>query len=552
MIGVLFIIMTALQSESNFLESFIEEADRKYSSGSFQEFLLTKVRVRSGAEFHPYSFKNHEYLRSISKILEKSNDFCALKAGQVALSTILVAESFYRGNKNRAMKLAWFFPDDTRMKIFVQDRVYEMIDQSPYIKKRLEQTDSIKNVQLIKYGQATLAFRSTQTKMGVKTFDADGIYLDELDEQNEENVVFADDRIDHSSIALRRSASQPSIEDFGIHAEWKDSKQYMWMIKCPSCGHYNNLIERFLEKPGSIFGISGKGKTEKTIFACEKPKCKSELNPQKGEYVAKYPDRKRDGVQVSQYFVNIKTAEQHKLKWEKAKTSLLRKNYYISTVGWPYSTDEEKPITQSLLDSIRGNHGIPDGIESFSYMGADQGDTVHMLFGEHTLDNRMKIYPVKFSVLDEEQINKAIMKFKVYSGILDAMPNKNWSIKTAKRFPENIRIQYFSKNFSKKDETLPTSDELDIEVVNVNRDDSLDDTVDALKAGFFILPDKSRLTGPDLELAEELDLHLKMLVKERKEDDNGKPKYSYKKRVPNHYGMALNSLRLAFELGAPQ
>lgn len=544
--------MAIIKPETNFIESFIEEADRKYSSGSFQEFLLTKIRVRSGAEFHTFSYKGHEYLRSISKIIEKSKDFCALKAGQVAMSTLLVAESFYRGDKARAMKMAWFFPDDSKMKIFVQDRVYEMIDQSPYISKRLADTDSTKNVQLIKYGQATIAFRSTQTKMGVKTFDADAIYLDELDEQNVENVVFADDRIDHSTIALRRSASQPSIEDFGIHAEWKDSKQFMWLVKCPSCGNYNNLVERFIEKPGSIFGKSGKGKTEKTIFQCEKSKCNGELNPQKGEYVAKYPDRLRDGVQVSQFFVDIKTPEQHRLKWEKAKTSLLRKNYYISTVGWPYSTDEEKPITQSILESIRGDHGIPDGVETFTYMGADQGDTVHMLFGEPTLDYRIKIYPAKFSVLDEEAINKAIMRYRVYSGIIDAMPNKSWSVKTAKLFPENIRIQYFSKKFSMKDETLPTADELDIEVLNVNRDDSLEDTVEAIKAGLFILPDKARLTGPDLELAEELDLHLKMLVKERKEDDNGKPQYSYKKRVPNHYGMALNSLRLAFELGAPQ
>lgn len=201
---------------------------------------------------------------------------------------------------------------------------------------------------------------------------------------------------------------------------------------------------------------------------------------------------------------------------------------------------------------MRGDHGIPDGVNSHTYMGADQGDTVHMLFGEVTSDNRIRIYPAKFSVLDESEINRVIDNFQVYSGIIDAMPNKNWSVRTAKRYNGYIRIQYFSKRFSMSDESVVSTDENEgIEVVNINRDESLQETVDALKSGKFLLPDKTRLSGYDLKLAEELDLHLKMLIKERGEDENGKPRYSFKKKVANHFGMALNSLRLAYELGAP-
>lgn len=132
------------------------------------------------------------------------------------------------------------------------------------------------------------------------------------------------------------------------------------------------------------------------------------------------------------------------------------------------------------------------------------------------------------------------------------MPNKNWSVRTAKRYSDYIRIQYFSKRFSTKDESIVSEDESEgIQIVNINRDESLQDTVDAIKNGKFLFPDKTRLSGYDLELTEELDLHLKMLIKERGEDENGKPKHSFKKKVENHFGMALNSLRLAYELGAP-
>ncbi|MDV6237739.1 phage terminase large subunit family protein [Leptospira ellisii] len=535
------------EKQKEFIQQLIDKGERSFSNTSFIDYLLSKVYVRSSVGVHRYSFDGHEYLKEIAMKLEKSKRFIALKGGQVALSTLLIAESFWRAEKD-SLKLAWFFPDAGNMRIFVQDRVEDMIKVSPHIKKIVEQTDSIKNVHLLKYLESTLAFRATETLKQVKTFDSDINYLDEFDEQNQEHAEFANDRLDHSKLALSRVISQPSFEDFGIHAEWKNSNQCWWLIKCDACNEWNNLIQRFIDDPGSIFGVKT-GKISKVVFAC---KCGATLNPQKGTYVPAIQKHHNTGVQVSQFFNTIKTPEQHYNRWKEATTSIKKKNYFISVLGWPYSTDDEKPVTQSLLDSMRGDHGIPEGVDSFTYMGADQGDTVHMLFGEHTSDNRIKLYPAKFPVINESEINRAIEKFKVYSGILDALPNKNWSVRTARRYSDFIRIQYFSKRFSTKDESLVSEDESEgIQVVNVNRDESLQDTVDAIKNGLFIFPDKTRLSGYDLELVEELELHLKMLIKERGEDENGKPKYSFKKKVPNHFGMALNSLRLAFELGAP-
>jgi hypothetical protein len=41
-----------------------------------------------------------------------------------------------------------------------------------------------------------------------------------------------------------------------------------------------------------------------------------------------------------------------------------------------------------------------------------------------------------------------------------------------------------------------------------------------------------------------------MLVKEYKEDENGKPLWGFKRKVENHFGMALNSMRLAIQGGS--
>ncbi|WP_201028542.1 phage terminase large subunit family protein, partial [Leptospira santarosai] len=225
-----------------------------FSSSSFVDYLLSNVYVRSSVGVHRYSFDGHAYLEQIARKLEKSKRFVALKGGQVALSTILIAESFWRAER-ASLKLAWFFPDSGNMRIFVQDRVNDMINLSQHIKKNVYQTDSIKNVQLLKYLESTLAFRATETLKQVKTYDSDINYLDEFDEQNQEHAEFANDRLDHSKLALSRVISQPSFEDFGIHAEWKNSDQCWWLIKCEACNEWNNLVQRFIDEPGSIFGV---------------------------------------------------------------------------------------------------------------------------------------------------------------------------------------------------------------------------------------------------------------------------------------------------------
>lgn len=175
--------------QEEFLKAFIEEGQRKFSNESFAEFLLNKVYVRIEGNYQLFSFSGHHYLKEIVSLMSKSQDFRALKGAQVLLSTTYIGESLKKGDKG-SLKIVWFFPNDKSMKKFVQDRWQEIIKRSPYIQNRLDQTNSVNNVELIKYGDATFAFRSTETLEGAKTIDADIIIFDELDEQNVEHLIF--------------------------------------------------------------------------------------------------------------------------------------------------------------------------------------------------------------------------------------------------------------------------------------------------------------------------------------------------------------------------
>lgn len=542
----LIILLTVLgacmprQQDREFFEAFMDAGQRQFARTTLQEFLMTKIVVRDGKKFRLWTSEGHAYLAALNAKFARSKDLVIQKGAQLAISTWMIGRTFWMLD-GQPLKAGFFFPDDESMKLFVQDRVDEMIDTSPYIKRSIEATDSTDNVKLKKYQQATLAFRATSTKKGVKTFDADIINLDEVDEHDVENLEFADDRLLHAAEPVRLAASQPSFEDFGINADYLTTNMHAWLIRC-ACGHWTDLVERFMSDPDSIFG---KHKTAGIVYVCEK--CGRTVNNQKGKFVARFPAVERDGVQISQLFRADMKPESVLQKFRNATTSVKLKRFYISIIGVPFSTADERPISQAILDANRGGHRIAEQSDSYTYMGADQGDTVHMVFAEPTRDARLRITGLlKCSVLDERLHHRWIESFRVFAGHVDAMPNKNWAVRMAMRYPDNIRIQYFQQKYAERTEAVPGDDE-GVQVLQVNRDESLQDTVDAIKNGLFIFPSKSGLSGPDLALVEELELHIKNLIRERKEDENGKPVYQFKKKIANHFGMALNSLRLAYE-----
>lgn len=90
------------------IQNLIEEGQRKFSEELLVEFLLSKIYIRSENKIQKYSFAGHACLKEVALILQKAKDFCALKCGQFGVSTLLLAESFYRADRF-PFKLSWFF-----------------------------------------------------------------------------------------------------------------------------------------------------------------------------------------------------------------------------------------------------------------------------------------------------------------------------------------------------------------------------------------------------------------------------------------------------------
>jgi hypothetical protein len=125
------------------------------------------------------------------------------------------------------------------------------------------------------------------------------------------------------------------------------------------------------------------------------------------------------------------------------------------------------------------------------------------------------------------------------------MPYKTESKRVVRALQSGIGfIQYFKSNYK---ETTEGEDEKEVRVIQVDRDESLDETTSL----FGTNPPQAVLFKPrnveEEKTLDEVKRHLKKLVKEEIMGADGQKRIIYKKNTENHFGMAINSARLALE-----
>lgn len=509
------------------VNSLVKYLDKRGAKPLF-DWVLDNIYMKSKR----FSFAGHKYLEAIYKDNHPYDVY--LKAAQVGISTKVLLRALWI-SEQRATKSIYYFPTDTDVKDFSDDRVKPLIEDSPLLREKVKGVD---NVGLKQMGASTLYFRGMFTKRAVKSVDADYIIKDELDEASPENQAFANDRVMHSDLQWVTELSQPSIPGYGIDLSFEESDQRYFLLKCPHCGHYNNVVEQF---PDCMM-VSGK-KDKKYYLGCFK--CHKELDGQIGEYVPKFPHRTaKRGYQLSQLYTSIipqgfsSPIEKFYKEWHRAKKVYQKKRIMISVVGLPYAGDNQ-PITENSIKPALGKHNMLDK-HSFSYMGIDVGDTLHAVVGHIAGNGKLVIHMIK-EITDWKELDRMMFQHGVMLCIIDAMPYKNSAKDFARRFPGRVYIQYF------KGDTLKTGfegeDELAVPKVTTDRTESLDETTEMIRDGELIFPDRSQYEIVELAIT-----HCKMLIKDLVENNSGTKKFVYKKNVENHLGMAINSLRIAREI----
>lgn len=522
-------------------EHLIKIADEQFTKLPMLEWASKFLNIEHSGRFIPFSLEGHEPLQEIYESV--MHPYVVIrKAAQLGVSTYSAARALYLG-QTMGLTTIYYFPTDVEVDDFVDVKFMQLVNGSDKLQNLMRQGDP-NNKNLKVFRGFTIFFRGVFTKRRVKGITGDLIVKDEVDEANQENLQFANDRTIHSKYGFIQELSQPSIPDFGIDASFKKGDQRYWAIRC-GCGKWVFPDKAF---PDCIIIPTRKNAILKTPYIgcihCNKP-----LDISKGQWVAEFPMKTKDrkSYHLSHLIFNVTKPEKLLSEYNGLTSSIEKKNFSISKLGIPYASKNSKPITTLLLNSLQRDYAITNQF-SHSYFGMDAGDKCHLVFG-HFHNGILHVHDfVELAAENEDAIIQYIRRHSPVCGVVDAMPYKTLAKAIARAFQGKVYIQYFKGDSMKR--SIEGEGHFEVPKITVNRTESLDFTVDALLEEKIVLPSMKKTNAKQLETYNQFRTHLEFLIKEPVERANGTLEYEYKHNVPNHFGMALNSMRLSTELAS--
>jgi hypothetical protein len=300
----------------------------------------------------------------------------------------------------------------------------------------------------------------------------------------------------------------------------------VWEIKCAKCNTHTCLELEFpdclVERPdGSVYR------------ACKK--CKSEIYPRDGKWVAQYPDRKdtrgRWISQLNSAFIDPKVILQQFRDPPNSNVG----EFYNSTLGMAYIAAENRLTPADIYPLLDRNLVQPSAHPGPCAMGVDVGTSLHTVIGDRLSKNTVRV--VKIARLSSfNDLYDLATRFNVKCAVIDLYPET----RKVREFAEEARFEVFGCQYQ-EDKKHDVDWNQSSEVVTVGRTEVCDATHDLIiKKGRLILPRQSE------EVVEHFIPQMCNMAKVLQEDDEtGLRKYRYRKLGMDHYRHAMNYFHLA-------
>jgi len=336
----------------------------------------------------------------------------------------------------------------------------------------------------------------------------------------------------HSDTGDLLFLSNPTLPDYGIDKLFQTTDMQYFLLKCPKCNEYNNLVDDF---PSCLQRYKGK-----TIRACRK--CGAELNPAVGQWVAKSPSiTERRGRQYSQLYAQTKTTSPE-LILHKFNTTNNLTDFYNLKIGTAYVDAQNRLTVEEVLDCC-GSGGMESSSEQGCFMGVDQGSNLHVTIGRRHPTKKGEVIYIdvlkgnnnddKHDMSGWKQLDELMNRFRVMRCVVDAMPNTKAARLFSERFHGRVFLCYYNEHqkgsyrWNEKDMT-----------VHANRTESLDSSHRLIVEQTIALPRTS-------DRVQEFAKHMHNVAKRLEEDEeSGSQRYVYLRLGPDHWRHSFNYMAM--------
>ena len=493
--------------------SLFQSIDQQYGNKDgdlpFHEWVWKTSPILDGKLF---TFHRHEYLKAP---YEDDHPYVVeMKAAQLGLTSKAMLRVVYGARFRGYRGILYLFPSRSDVTDFSKGRIDPLIQENPdTIGTWIRETDSA-NIKRV--WNAFLYLRGMKSRSGLKSVPIDFIVFDEMDEAPQNAVDMAMERMAHSEFKEVLKLSNPTLPDYGVDREFSLTDQRYGLLKCKKCGESTCLEDTF---PDCLHEVNGR-----VIRAC--CKCKAELNPAIGEWVAKKPSiTDKRGYHYSQLFSQF--VDPAEILHQYRTTTNLR-DFWNLKIGVAWVEAENRLSIQEIL-SLCGDHGIESQDPAPCYMGLDQGKDLHVVIGKkHPHKKAGKIIHIGV-YKDWEELDRLMKNFNIARCVVDALPETRNARAFAEKHKGKVFLNFY-REFFKGDYKW---DEGNLTVV-CNRTESLDASHNEIMAGQIILPRES-------DIVRDFAKHLHSVAKKLEEDEEtGSKRYVYVKLGPDHFRHAQN------------
>ncbi|MDP2218554.1 MAG: phage terminase large subunit family protein [Methanolobus sp.] len=455
------------------------------------------------------------------------------KAAQMAVTTSVVLKRLHGLIYGKYKQgVLYLFPTRDDVTDFSKDRFQPILANNPHQIGRFVGDTDAANIKRI--GNSTLYLRGArasqkiegikETSSALKSIPVDSIVFDEKDEMSPFMIQLALERFSHSELQEEVSLSTPSIPDYGIDKNYDNSDKRVWMIKCGKC---NELTCLELEFPECLLEtINGK-----VIRICRK--CKNEIYPRDGQWVAQSPSKSNDLVgwwisQLNSKYVNPRTI----LELFKNPPDGNIAEIYNSKLGMAYISVEDQ-LKKSDIFACCGNEVFSLGSHNTCAMGVDVGAKLHVVVGHPRGDGRYRI--VYLNRVDSfEDVHDVAKRFNVKCAVVDMEPET----RKARDFRKSEPYGVYLCDYQERLKTSRRTDEKD-GLVTVRRTETMDAVHNLIISGKVEFPRRNA------EI-EQYALEMTNTAKILQEDElTGSRRYVYKKLGDDHYYHATNYFIIA-------
>lgn len=432
------------------------------------------------------TFEKAPFLISVYEALEHCRRLCVIKSVQSFISEAMIVSHLEEAS--RGLSILYVLPKGEARNTFVQNRINRIIQRVPFYRSMINsivQDAKADSVHIKVFGKGVIKYVDSNSQSNFVEFPADAVYLDEKDQMNQVNIEMAPDRLTASPWRLEREVANPSVEDFGIDARWKESSQGVWHIKCDSCGEWQhpNWFEHVVRETGDRqYEVRDKGwrsgeKQEPDIYCrkCEKPLHRFAY----GEYVHSFPKKDWKGLHINKLFGSPQTTVDELVrKFMRALSNDTRLQiFFNSDLGLPYSSAQSRIGESDLNACMVSDYYEPKSNESgIVVMGIDVGTLLNVIIRKITVvgGEERKQLMYAGAVKKKEEIVALIKRYGVKLAVIDALPET----RLVESLQEIIPFMYKcffgkSKNpqLDKKTKTLTVNRTTIIDEVKENVDD---------------------------------------------------------------------------------